>query len=383
MNNVLKPKDDIFKELMRKYEFVSVDIGYGYVKAVSLTGKRVVFPSMVGVGAKANEYGAVFGAKNDDIDNICVEYNGISYYIGQSAIDETDAKPNLETDRKNLTTMLLINIAVQLVTEGSDKPVLLTTGLPLSFYEQDNKAFRKYIEDQNNQLPVTWLSGTHKGKEIHTKIEKALIFPQGASAVFTALNNHEGKANYPDMMEKGALIALIDIGFRTTDYMVVELLNEKGTPNPLGKYSGTISDLGISNLHAALENEFIRRTNAKSLPENIKQQLLENGKIVYKGKVIDLTQTIEAVKEDISKRIFNGIFEKWRDNMDYFYGIFFAGGGSILLEDSLKAKFEDREVYRILEAQYANAIGYSRLGKVMFKMMFEKKQQQLEQQSVQ
>ena len=64
-------------------------------------------------------------------------------------------------------------------------------------------------------------------------IERALVFSEGASAIFSALINHDGKYTYPQFMSRGSLIGLIDIGFRTTDFVVVEI-QQNGSFIPRG-----------------------------------------------------------------------------------------------------------------------------------------------------
>ena len=370
MINQEKTYEDYFRELLNTFDIVSVDIGYGDVKA-SCGDKRVVFPAVVEVGTLKNNFESIFGGstKNDnevDIENMCIEYNKVTYLVGQAAIREKGAEHRLETDRKNARTMLLLNTAIQLVTEGSNKPVILSTGLPLSFFEEEQSALKQYIENKENQQPLKWLSGANVGQTIKTDIHKALVFPQGASAIFTALNNHEGRMNYPKMMFKRSLIALIDIGYRTTDFMVVEL-DERMTPKPSANLSDSIANIGISNFHDKLIEVFKAETGASSIPSNIMENLLDDGQVYFNKKHYDFNEAIVEIKNDLASKIYNDIFNKWRDNIGFFSGIFLVGGGSILLQESLQAQFKEQDIIRIKEAQFANVIGYSRLSKAILR----------------
>lgn len=64
----------------KKTEHVAVDLGYGFVKAISSkTGKRVVFPSLVGRGHDLG-LGSVFNHTKNDLSNIHISHDDINYF---------------------------------------------------------------------------------------------------------------------------------------------------------------------------------------------------------------------------------------------------------------------------------------------------------------
>ena len=97
-------------------------------------------------------------------------------------------------------------------------------------------------------------------------LERALVFPQGASAIFSALINHEGKYTYPQFMNNGSLVGLIDIGFRTTDFVVVEI-QENGSFIPKAKLSGTVDD-GVNNLYRDIRQAYKTQTGGADFSEH-------------------------------------------------------------------------------------------------------------------
>lgn len=101
--------------------FVAVDLGYGFVKAIFSTGKRVVFPSLVG---KGHDRGLtiMFGEEKNDLLNIHVVYKGESYFVGELAKESRSLSRIFERERfEHLYTHILLNTAVQLVTEGKKR----------------------------------------------------------------------------------------------------------------------------------------------------------------------------------------------------------------------------------------------------------------------
>ncbi len=341
-------------------ENVSVDLGYGFVKAVSSNGKRVIFPSVVGEEGNSLDLSSAFGKRADDVNNMHIKFNERDFFVGKLAEMESRSTTRIfERERfNNIYTMILLNAAVHLVSESDI--VSVTTGLPLDFYQAQAKEFRESVI--GIQPVIQWMSGPLAGKEKRVNIENAFVFPQGASAVFSALINHEGKFVYPDLMHEGSLIALIDIGFRTTDFVVVEI-QENGSFIPIAKHSGTV-DEGVINLHTSLQQVYKTNTGGSDLNDRFIKQILQNGYLLYRGKKMDFTEIIKESKESIVANIVDRLNSVWSNESDLFSAIFLAGGGGTLFQSIIQPHFDSR-LSLINESQFANAIGYLRLGKAM------------------
>lgn len=342
---------------------VAVDIGYGYVKAISgETGKRVVFPSLVGRG---HELGLVdlFGKRKNGVNNIHIVYEGNEYFVGDLAEKESGTVSRVfEQERfDHLYTKILLNTAIQLVTEGKAKNVNVSTGLPLDFYQSQRKDFRKSIIGV--QPVIEWKAGELNEQSKRLNIENALVFPQGASAIFSALINGRNRYAHPDLMNTGNLIALIDIGFRTTDYVVIEI-QEDSSFIPQVRLSGTIDD-GVVNLHQQVEQAYRHKTGGADLNEYHKMRILNNGYITFKGERISFLETITSSKQSIASNISDRLKAVWVEETDLFDEIFIAGGGGKFFHKNLQSHFDNR-LTLIEESQFANAIGYLRLGNRFF-----------------
>lgn len=327
---------------------------------MSSSGNRVIFPSLVGKGYDRG-ITDLFGGENDELANIHVVYNGEDYFVGELANESRSLSRIFERERFNhMYTHILLNTAVQLVTNGECGSVYLSTGLPLDFYQAQAKEFQASITGV--QPEIKWKSGILKGTKKQVTIEKAVVFPQGASAIFSALINHEGNYAYPQIMQKGSLIGLIDIGFRTTDFVVVEI-QANGAFVPKVKLSGTVDD-GMINLHRDIRQEFKQKTGGADLNEFFLNRVLENHVLTYKGKRMDFTDLIESSKQSISTNIVDRLKNVWGEESDLFDAIFLAGGGGVVFENYIQPQFDYRLV-KINESQFANTIGYGRLGKAV------------------
>lgn len=346
---------------------VSVDIGYGYVKAIGSNGKRCIFPSLVGKGYERGLTG-LFGSEKDDISNMHVLYNNEDYFVGELANESRSVSRVFERERfEHLYTHILLNTAIQIVAEQEQDSILLATGLPLDFYQAQAKDFQLSITGK--QPETTWKSGALKGKSFENHIEKALVFPQGASAIYSALVNSEGQYVYPQYMTQGSIVALIDIGFRTTDFVVVEI-QSNGSFIPKAKLSGTVDD-GVINLHRDVRQAFKTETGGADLNEFFLNRVLADGEIKYKGKRIDFNDIITASKRSISSNIVDRLKSSWGEESDLFDAIFLAGGGGELFGEFIQPQFDNRLI-KVKESQFANAIGYFRLGKSVFDSISKK-----------
>lgn len=341
--------------------YVSIDLGYGYVKAISSLGKRVLFPSLVGKGYE-RVITDVFSEEKNDLLNMQVTYNGENWFVGELANESRSLSRIFERERfEHLYTHILLNIAIQLVTNNHSGPTYLATGLPLDFYKAQAKSFQDSITGQQPELE--WVTGPLKGQTIKNNIERAIVFPQGASAIFSALINHEGKYVYPQFMTEGSLIGLIDIGFRTTDFVVVEIKGN-GAFTPKAKLSGTVDD-GVVNLHRDIRQAFKTKTGGADLNEFHLNRVLRDQTLKYKGEKIDFADIISMSKKSIAANIVDRLKSVWGEESDLFDAIFLAGGGGNMFENLIQPQFDNRLI-KVTESQFANAIGYLRLGKSVF-----------------
>lgn len=348
---------------------ISTDLGYGFIKVIASNGKRAFFPSVVGRGnVHGLDLSNTFGERPNDLDNIHLYINNENYYVGALAEKEAASTTRI-FDRErfnNIHTKILLNTAIQLVSDSDS--IHLATGLPLDYYKSQSNHFRDSLI--GTQPLTLWKSGPLAGQEIKININNALVFPQGATALFAALINHEGKFVYPHLMTEGNLIALIDIGYRTTDFIVVEIQAD-GSFAPISKLSGTV-DEGVVNLHNGLHQAYKNQTGGSDLNQRYLKQILKNGYLLYRGKKIDFNDTIHSIKESIIANIADRLKSVWSNEVDLFGSIFLAGGGGVLFEPEIQTHFGNR-LELIHESQFANAIGALRLAKATFNLNMTKK----------
>lgn len=341
-------------------EVVAVDLGYGFVKAMSSNGKQVLFPSIVGNGYQRGMMD-LFGDTSQDLSNIHVQVQGEDYFVGELAKESRSQSRIFERERFNhMYTHILLNVAIQLVTDKNTSAVKVVTGLPLDFYQSQAKDFQVSITGV--QPGLKWQSGPVTGSR-QIAIEEALVFPQGASAIFAALMDKNGQPNHAEQIREGSIIGLIDIGFRTTDFVVVEM-KQGGSFVPKTKLSGTV-DEGVFNLYREIRQAYKTKTGGADLGETYVDRILRDKELTYRGEKIDFSQVIDKSLQAITANIVDRLKAVWAEESDLFDSIFLAGGGGALFADQFQPAFDNR-LKTIPSSQFANTVGYARLGQAVF-----------------
>ena len=156
-------------------ENAAVDLGYGFVKAISSSGMRVIFSSLVGQGYD-RWITNILGDTPSDMSNMHISILNEDYFIGELANESRSLSRIFERERFNhVYTHILLNTAIQLVTEGRGGSVNLSTGLPLDLYQAQAKDVQSSIT--GIQSHIDWKSSPLMNGAKQVNIERASVFP--------------------------------------------------------------------------------------------------------------------------------------------------------------------------------------------------------------
>lgn len=333
---------------------LGVDLGYGYTKAVSETGKRVLFASLVGSG-RPRYLGGVFGPGGSEglTDDLDVMIDGREYFIGDLARRESrDASRAFEQDKAaHPNTKVLLATAAALLADAKLGPVHLATGLPLRYYAAQKDRFKQVLEAM--EAEVQFLSGPRKGQARLVKFSRITVFPQAAGAVYAALLN-DGQGG----PKKGAMVALVDIGYKTTDFIAFEIGERLRVREDL---SGTI-ETGISDVHRAVQMALVGITKAEVDPAEV-ETAIKGGAIWYGGNMYDVAKIAEEARHEVARAIKDRVTLAWGPKAKYFAAVYLAGGGA----EELKPHLADYHPAQVIvpEAQFANALGFLKVAEML------------------
>lgn len=318
---------------------VGVDIGYGFVKAVSSEGKRVVFPSL----AAPTSVDPLAGIFQDGIGHhvkVSSPTWGVTErLVGEAALRSLAAQGFVAQQEKpaGLHDLLLFT-ATYLV--GAGEGTELAVGLPLAFYRTQREALRERL-----RLLKAWV-GVDGGEHRYITFQEVQVYPQGAGALLTLAGS----------LPRSGLVGLVDVGTYTTDYLLFEL--REGFPLPVAEACGSV-EAGVHLVHRALAAEFERQTGAP-LPVRMHQQVLEKARagerIPFRGKDVDLTPAFVKARREAAETIAAHVLAAWGDRTNFFSLTAFAGGGALLFGEWLEKHFP--RAVRVPDPVFANALGY-------------------------
>lgn len=325
---------------------VGVDVGYGFVKAVKRDEKceeKKLFPSCT---APARELVLEDLSQNGNGPGHFTQVRFLKggaakYFVGELALREGRIVSFTLDREKHLHPShdVLLLTAVSLLLNNSHnrpEPVNLAVGLPIRYYRKQKDVLSQHLKklaasvSVNGSEPV-WLS-----------FNKVLVYPQGAGALLTVNKKELPQSGY---------IALIDVGFKTTDYLIAEI--QCGSIQPVSGLSGSI-EIGTHHVSESVSAEFSAITGGVIDPIRV-PSVFHEGKTYYRGREINLTSFISKVRHETARTIADRLLAVWGDRADYVRKVYLAGGGVQELED-LETLLPAAEI--LPEYQFANAIGY-------------------------
>lgn len=331
---------------------IGLDLGYGYVKGVNEDGKGVIFPSLVGNAYDRNLAGLFGTDYNKRLDNLHLVLTGREkeeFFVGELARRESRNVSYAFDENKinHPNTAALLAASCLLLFPKNDMPVHLVTGLPLEQYTHKKEEFKEMLLDFKR------IAGFKDSEEIKAiKFNKVTIFPQAAGAVYYAILDELKR-----FMINSSYIGLIDIGFKTTDYIVFMTEDKLVLREDM---SGTIN-VGMSNLHNAADKLFTQKTGGKlDIPELMR--IVQKGRIFFKGSNVDILKELSLIMEDISRVVKDRLKAVWGSKLDFFNTVFFAGGGGKDMYPYLSDIHPNSAL--INNAQFANAQGFLKVAKV-------------------
>lgn len=293
----------------------------------SLKLHKNIFGIDIGNATTVTDTGIILDSKVTHIEplNKCdkLVLDGETYYIGEGEFDTTYRK----VEKKIYLPMLYTALALS--SDYTYNKIVL--GLPLSQYKEDKDKLINFVMRNNNKIIEL------NNVERKIIIEDIEVFPEG---IFTVEDNFEG--------------IVIDIGGRTTDSAMIEIVrNKKKIIEPISLPVGTIN----------LYESFIDTINSKyglDLKLRDAERILKNG-LFLDGKIVNLDFAYE-VFENYTDSLINQLQVKYslRTNR-----ISVTGGGAELIFDLLKERLGSN-VFKQENGILANAKNYYELGMNIF-----------------
>jgi activator of 2-hydroxyglutaryl-CoA dehydratase len=180
------------------------------------------------------------------------------------------------------------------------------------------------------------------------------VLPQGSGAFFAETLTESGFVKKSDKYKK--LFGILDVGYRTTDYILFEngqFINDSGD---LSNDTGMRSVL--EKLQSYIKQEYDRE-ELEYLAPLLKGQMFD-----YRGETLDLNPIVTRLaKEHIRKRIEPEVLKRWEGRLNRFHKIIICGGGAHFFRDMPDfLKDHQKQIYIPDDPEMINAAGFCRYG---------------------
>lgn len=327
---------------------IGIDLGFGFVKATD-GEKDLIFPSVVGAGQDLT-YRSELTTYVDPIENLSVTIDGKKHFVGDLAIRQSEilSRSLGENHAQEKNTKVLLLTALALFVQNEHDEFNVVTGLPPSYYLVNKDILADMIKG-NHSILIN-IDGVEQKKTI--VVEKVKIIPQPMGTMFHKLFDAKGVLEDKEMAR--SKVGIIDVGFRTTDFTVVDKLEY------IDKLSYSTTT-GMSNAYAIIA-EYLRN-NFRVYKENYElDEIIQKAQIKVAGKVNSLEQVKKDAYEQVATKIMTEMNSIW-DQRDLDLILVSGGGGQALSEYILP---ELVTASLVENSQTANVRGYLKLAHKVF-----------------
>ncbi len=320
---------------------VSIDTGYGYTKAVSETG-RVMFPSVISPAAEQIDLGIETRSVGHTVTlrppSSTVKQ---TFFIGELALKNSrGASITLARDKFARDSSLILTFTAAYLT-GAEGRVALAFGTPIAYYKHQKDEVLKALSGISAYVSV------NGGTEKFISFDQVFVLPQGVGALMSA----------GDLPLQG-LVGLIDIGYYTTDYVLVELKN--GGVEVYPSYVSSV-ELGVSTAMREFASRFTEKTGYPLRLLDV-QTMWDREKVNLYGKPVELAPFKTAALETVATSIADAVDAAWKEKIALLDVLYVAGGGGIEFFQHLKERLRP-DIKLLREAQYANALGFLKIAR--------------------
>ncbi len=312
---------------------VAIDVGYSHVKAVT-PDRRVIIPSVVAPYRELS-----LSDMTEDV-GYAVEIRRVNgtetkHFVGELALREgKGATFTLDRQKhRHPNHDVLLLTAARLL--NANPGAVLLVGLPVAYYRSQREELTKHLMSLHAEVKADG------GSFSRVSFGKVVVYPQGAGALLTA----------PDLPSDG-LVLLVDVGYKTTDFVVAEIAG--GMVRPVSSLCGSI-ETGVHTVHEAISAEYQTRTGTPLAAVDVHQIINNKGKIFFYGNEIDISDELKKIKDAVAVNIIDQVMARLGDRAAFIRRAYLAGGGAEVLP-ALKNIFPVTQI--IPDPQWANAEGF-------------------------
>jgi len=296
-------------------QIIGIDVGFGFTKATD-GNDTVVFKSIYG---EATEIQFWVDFQNRNLtEYFHVTMDGKSYFVGDLAEQQSDVVSfTLDQDRMIADFVRLFALTVAGLflknDQSSEAPLNVVSGLPVGFYKQYHDRFRDALKGRHT---ITYHSPDGNRMTKKFVIENVQMLPQPMGSVLNLLMNEAGQITDTELAKQK--IGVVDIGFRTTDYTIIDRLRYV-------ERSSRTMDSGISRAYAVIANK-LRENSGVNVELYRLFDAVRKGTIKMRGQGFNFAKIRDQIYAQLATTIAGDMDRLWASDWD-IDTIVLTGGG--------------------------------------------------------
>jgi plasmid segregation protein ParM len=334
-------------------QLVAIDIGFGFTKA-SDGSETVVFKSIYGDAPEIQFWMDLGERALTDYFHVTVD--GKSCFVGDLAEQQSTAvsftldQERMMADYARLFALTATGLLLRNET-AAEEPVRLVTGLPVGFYRQYHDRLRDALKGRH-QITYHAPDGSRSLKRF--QVEQVQLLPQPMGSALNLLMNDAGQISEKELARQK--IGVVDIGFRTTDYMIVDRLRYV-------ERSSRTMDTGVSKAFGIIAGR-LRENSGVNVELYRLYPAVESGTIRMRGQAFSFAKIRDQIFAHLAATIVGDLERLWANDWD-LETIVLTGGGAKELGPHIQALLAGN--VRIAAARgdlrLANVQGYLKYGR--------------------
>jgi len=314
---------------------VGLDDGYAYTKVALPDGRLIAIPSRARIGKAGVTW------IHDGQQRIFeYETQGAVYSVG--AVD--GAATHFEGYSTSGLNRAIVQHALQEAGLGG-RSVHAVSGLPVSaFYNRNGEHRSDTIEKKRLSLKQ---AVRPMAKRLPAAIAFHEVIPEALAAWYDYIIVEQGDGVSLDGDRLSVPVAVVDIGGRTTDYVVVK---DQGV---IHASSGSLQG-GMFDVKQHVANGIQERFDLENVGEQLVSLAVERGAVRLHGMDHDVAQLVDAAKRELVERLYAETRRQLGLGVD-LDRVLFVGGGTVALAEHIADWFPNQTVAE--HPAFANARG--------------------------
>lgn len=314
---------------------VGLDDGYAFTKVALPDGRLIAIPSRARFGKSGVTW--IHDGRQRIFE---YETEGAMYSVG--AVD--GAPTHFEGYPVSGLNRVIVQHALQ-EAGLAGRSIHAVSGLPVSaFYKNNGEQRRDTIEKKRHSLKQ---AVQPKSERLPAAIAFHEVIPEALAAWYDYVIVTKANEAILDEQLLSVPIAIVDIGGRTTDYVVVK---DQGVVHAS---SGSLQG-GMLDVKQHVANGVQERFDLENVGEQLVSSAVECGVVHLHGKDHDVAELVDAAKRELVERLYAETRRQLGLGVE-LDRIVFVGGGTVALAEHIANWFPNQAIAE--HPAFANARG--------------------------